>query len=317
MKTKLTLMGSLVTLGAVASLHAQTAVTAPVGYRTQTIAPGVFNLISPNFSNAVSAAGDVDAVGAVTLTDGDVDFTALLTDGTAYTVKITEGAGLGRYAQVNSWTANELTLEAGIGAAAGSKYEIRQSQTVGSLFGLMNEAGLTAGTQDTADVLWIPNGAGGFTRIYFNGTQWKEVAVFLGTRENVVIPADDAIFVQSRAGAPLDVVFVGHVETAASSFDVGAGFNFLSRVLPVGVQLGESMLAATLTTGPQATADIVWNPDGAGGYTRYYHNGTDWKEVNVFLGTRDTVELESGYILQRQTGGDGVITAEIPASLDI
>jgi hypothetical protein len=41
------------------------------------------------------------------------------------------------------------------------------------LFGASNSAelaGATAGNTSAADFLWIPDGAGGFTKIYYNGT---------------------------------------------------------------------------------------------------------------------------------------------------
>jgi hypothetical protein len=41
---------------------AQTATTKPVGYRTETIKTGVFNLLSPNLDNPVGAAGTIDVI---------------------------------------------------------------------------------------------------------------------------------------------------------------------------------------------------------------------------------------------------------------
>ena len=82
------------------NLHAQnTVVTAPVGYRTETITPGVFNLLSSNLSNALSASGEIDSFANGNLTDTGVDFTSLLGGGN-WVVEIVDGAAAGRQADI-------------------------------------------------------------------------------------------------------------------------------------------------------------------------------------------------------------------------
>ncbi len=323
MKTRtLTLLGiaSSALLLAKPLFAQNTAVTAPVGYRTETILPGVFNLLSSNLNNAVSAAGDIESALPNQLFDDDVDFTALLTSGTNYTVKITGGSGEGYNTEVSTWDTTSLTTVDDLSGvvAAGDSYEVRATQTISDLFGAGNEAGLTTGDQNTADVVWIP-GAGGFTQMFYD-TAWRKVGAlsFLEFPDEPVY-FTDGIFVQSRAASSLDVVFTGHVLTkpTVTGVEGGGTFNYLSRVLPVDVKLGESGLGAGLTQGDQNTGDVVWVPDGTpGGYTQYYYNGA-WRKVGAltFLEFPDDT-LTSGFIVQRR-GSAGNLTLDIPAGLDL
>ena len=318
MKTKLTTLGLLASLGAASSLLAQS-VTAPVGYRTESVDPGVFNLLSSNFSNAVAVGGAVEAATATTLTATGAF--ADLVAGTAYTVKITAGAGAGNTAAVTAFTADELTVDADLGAAADDLFQVRATPTISQVFGdnaANGDVKITTGTAAAADIVWIPTGGGNFVRRYHNGTDWKNAASFFGTFNDEAIPATAGIFIESRAAAAYDVVFVGHVETSGTSIALEpSGFNFLSRVLPVEISLLESGLSSMLESGAAATADIVWIPTGNGGYDRRYWNGTNWKNAASFFGTFDDDVLASGYLVQNQSGNPTTAATVIPSRLDI
>jgi hypothetical protein len=321
MKTKFTLFSFAAALAAVTSLQAaDEAVTAPVGYRTETIIGNVFNLLSSNLSNAVSAAGDVDSTAAKELIDTDVDFIELLTDDVLYSVKITLGGGLGYHTLVDSWSTDTLFTADDLSSVvtAGDSYEIRAVPTISDLFGAANEAGLQTGDADTADVVWIP-AAGGFTQLFFD-TDWRKVGAldFLAFPDEPVNFTDGA-FVQRRGGTDLDVVFVGHVQTTETVAGVeGAGaFNYMSRVLPVSVSLGDSGLSDGLLAGDVDTGDVLWVPDGTpGGYAQYYFD-TAWRKVGAldFLEFPDDL-LTSGFIIQRR-GDAGNVTLDIPGGLDL
>ena len=312
-----------------------TATTKPVGYRTETITAGVFNLLSPNLSNKIGAAGVIDAAAATVLTDNDVDFAAGFTAGAHLTLQLTNGGNSGVVAEVTAFTQHTITTSQDISSlvtAGTTSYELRETETVASLFGAANEAGLLTGTDLTADVIWIPGGGGAFTRVYravatppFITAGWKRVGGGNAEAANTPVVFTDSILVQRRGATNLDIVFVGHVRTIPSKVAVeGALFNYVSRVIPVGVQLGQSTLETSLQQGSEATADLIWNPNGLGGYARYYFAiaappfiTAGWKQVGGGNADQATVELKSGYIIQRKAATPVNVTLVIPPGLDL
>jgi hypothetical protein len=320
MKIKFTLLGILATMGVVS---AQTATTKPVGYHTETAKGNSFTLMGVNVGNAIAAAGEFDADDA---TDNDADFTALLDDGVSYTVQnITSGES----ASVNG--SDATTLDTDLAVSSGDSYEVRADVTVGSLFGAANEAGLGAGNATTADVVWIPTGDG-FAQIFYDDGKgfpprpagWRAIGAGGADQAGTSVPFTAGIFIQRRAADDLDIVFVGHVRTEATSFGVGTGFNFLNRVLPVGVALDDTGLDAFLAKGNSGSGDLVWSPDGNGGYAQYYYTdgggfppqSKGWKAVGQGDADKGAETLGSGYAIQRK-GEAGSVSVAIPNGLDL
>jgi hypothetical protein len=320
MKIKFTLLGILATMGVVS---AQTATTKPVGYHTETAKGNSFTLMGVNVGNAIAAAGEFDADDA---TDNDADFTALLDDGVSYTVQnITSGES----ASVNGRDAT--TLDTDLAVSSGDSYEVRADVTVGSLFGAANEAGLGAGNATTADVIWIPTGDG-FAQVFYDDGKgfpprpagWRAIGAGGADQAGTAVPFTAGIFVQRRAADDLDIVFVGHVRTEATSFGVGTGFNFLNRVLPVGVALDDTGLENFIAKGNSGSGDLVWSPDGNGGYAQYYYTdgggfppqSAGWKAVGAGDADKGAETLGSGYAIQRK-GEAGSVSVAIPNGLDL
>ena len=320
MKIKFTLLGILATMSVVS---AQTATAKPVGYHTETAKGNSFTLMGVNVGNAIAAAGEFDADDA---TDNDADFTALLDDGVSYTVQnITSGES----ASVNGRDAT--TLDTDLAVSSGDSYEVRADVTVGSLFGAANEAGLGAGNATTADVIWIPTGDG-FAQVFYDDGKgfpprpagWRAIGAGGADQAGTSVPFTAGIFVQRRAADDLDIVFVGHVRTEATSFGVGTGFNFLNRVLPVGVALDDTGLEAFIAKGNSGSGDLVWSPDGNGGYAQYYYTdgggfppqSAGWKAVGAGDADKGAETLGSGYAIQRK-GEAGSVSVAIPNGLDL
>ncbi|MDC0048140.1 hypothetical protein OAL09_02230 [Verrucomicrobia bacterium] len=320
MKIKFTLLGILATMGVVS---AQTATTKPVGYHTETAKGNSFTLMGVNVGNAIAAAGEFDADDA---TDNDADFTALLDEGVSYTVQnITSGES----ASVNGNDATTLDTE--LAVSSGDVYEVRADVTIGALLGAANEAGLGAGNATTADVVWIPSGDG-FSQIFYDDgvgfpprpAGWRAIGAGGADQAGTSVPFTAGIFIQRRAAADLDIVFVGHVRTAATSFGVGTGFNFLNRVLPVGVALDDTGLEAFIAKGNSGSGDLVWSPDGNGGYAQYYYTdgggfppqSAGWKAVGAGDADKGAETLASGYAIQRK-GEAGSVSVAIPNGLDL
>tara|TARA_B100000686_G_C16671335_1_gene906636 strand:+ start:201 stop:1163 length:963 start_codon:yes stop_codon:yes gene_type:complete len=320
MKIKFTLLGILATMGVVS---AQTATTKPVGYHTETAKGNSFTLMGVNVGNAIAAAGEFDADDA---TDNDADFTALLDDGVSYTV---QNITTGESASVNGRDAT--TLDTDLAVSSGDSYEVRADVTVGSLFGAANEAGLGAGNATTADVIWIPTGDG-FAQVFYDDGKgfpprpagWRAIGAGGADQAGTAVPFTAGIFVQRRAADDLDIVFVGHVRTEATSFGVGTGFNFLNRVLPVGVALDDTGLENFIAKGNSGSGDLVWSPDGNGGYAQYYYTdgggfppqSKGWKAVGAGDADKGAETLGSGYAIQRK-GDAGSVSVAIPNGLDL
>lgn len=306
-------------------VSAQTATTKPVGYHTETAAGNAFTLMGVNVGNAIAAAGDFDADSA---TDDDADFTALLAEGTSYTVQnITTGAS----AAVTGFDATSLTTD--LEVSSGDTYEIRADLSVGSVFGDANEAGLGAGNATSADVIWIP-GADGFAQVFYDDGQgfppraagWRAIGAGGDDQAGSSIPFTAGIFIQRRQADDLDLVFVGHVRTEATSFSVAGGgaFNFVNRVLPVGVALDDSGIDAFIAKGNNGVGDVIWSPDGAGGYAQYYYTEgggfppttAGWKALGAGNEDKGADTLASGYAIQRK-GEAGSVSVAIPSGLDL
>ena len=329
MKIHLKLIAGIAALGSVATVStvsAQQAFTKPVGYRTETITAGVFNLISSELGNAVAAAGELTAVAGAKATDDNADFTTSLpTDaGQTYVMQITGGNQAGLVSEVASVDdANNVTAADDLGAAgvaAGATYEIRRAKTLSDLFGAANEAGLTSGAEGTADIIWLPDGAGGFVRYYYSqsflGAGWRAVGDAVTDQKNVPIVYTDAFFIQSRAAANKDIVLVGHVPTAPATVPLLKGFNFSSRIVPVGQTLATAALEGQVLGGAEGTADIIWVADGQGGYARYYFSesflGNGWRAVGDAVTDQKDKALSSGIIIQRR-GDPKNVTIGVPA----
>ena len=328
MKTKLSLLGLIASLSAVVTVSAQnTAVTKPVGYHTETILGDAFTLLGINVGNAVAAAGDFDADSA---TDNDVDFTTLLTAGTSYTV---QNLDTGAAAPVTGFDANTLTTTLTI--ASGDTYEIRADATVASIFGANNEAGLGEGDEDGADVIWIPQADGSFNQIYrsnggiFGTPGWRIRGDSNTDQSGQVIAFTSSIFIQRKLADPLDIVFVGHVRTSATTYSLLADqFNFVNRVLPVGITLADTDIEAAIAAGAWAdgdgdTADVIWITDGAGGYDQFFFAEADffnpvaqWTKLGGDGSDQAGQELTSGFAIQKRSANSSV-TIALPSDLDI
>lgn len=326
MKTHLKLIAG-VALAAISSASAQENTTKPVGFRTETIKAGVFNLMSADLTEAVSAAGTSTAIAGGVISDDAADFTTTLAgENKTWVVQVTSGALDGVMTEVTVTSGTQLTSADDLAAAgfeAGDTYEVRAAKTLTDLFGAANEAGLTTGSGDTADIIWVPNGDGTFTRYYYKvgglgGDGWRSLSSPVTDESNAPIVATDAFFIQSRAAADKDLVIVGHVQTRPATVALISGFNFISRVAPVGQTLATTGLLPSLNGGAAADADLVWVPDGAGGYTRYYSKigglgGDGWRSLSSPVAdASDTPITASGIIVQRK-GDAANATVGVPA----
>lgn len=340
-------MKPITTLAALCALTAAAlgSATDPVGYVTQTIVgkvaptdPDVYNLLGVTLHGSKVAAGDLTGVSATSVS-ASADFDALLSAGSTYVLRITSGAQAGAVVPISDWgTSAGLTsadLEtapndlAAAGVLVGDSFELRLAPTISSVFGPNNEIGLKEASSITsADVIWLPTGGGGFAKYFYHPGASFPVPVAEGWKNSSGQPAantpiiySDGLFVQRRAVGNLSLVVTGEVILSDTKLLVEAGlFNYVGSVFPVGSTLGNSGLESGLQAGTSiSTADVVWLPNGSGGYNKFfYHPGASFP-VPVAAGWKTSAgadasaqPLTPGMIIQRRGGTTVNVTVSVP-----
>ena len=283
----------------------QTAYTTPVGYVTQTLAANQFTLAGLTVQQPTKAAGILDAEGANSVTDNEINFTTLLTAGATYILELSDGT----VQEITAWSGSVLTTPGNITALVvpgSTDYKLRKASTVSDVFGATNTvAALTSGTDASlCDKILIPNAAGGFdTVFYFN--DGAGVAGWLDGDSNLAadkpIVYMDGFYVQRVAGSSKSLTISGEVKTKATGGVLVAGFNYLNSVAPVGLTLDNSNLKSFLSQGTDGgSVDNVLLPTALGGYTTcfYFNDGAGavgWLDGDGNLA--GSLPVEDGFLI--------------------
>jgi uncharacterized protein (TIGR02597 family) len=308
-------------------LNAQTAASKPVGVRTVNLVNSQFNLLGVNLTQPIGVAGTIDTVSGTTLTDNEATFTtAYATPSTKLLLKLLSGPNEGVVQEITSFTATTVTTAQNISSlvAVGTKYEVRKVDTVESVFGASASSALQSGSSTTADLVYIPDGAGGF-KIIFNssgglvGAGWRQVGAGSADSKDVSILYTDSVYVLRR-GVTGSLTFTGHVIPTKTTVGLEAGFNYVALSLPVGVTLSDSGLQAGLTAGSSTTADKVYIPNGTGGFNIYFVSsgglvGAGWRQIGGGSADASASVLTSGFIVQKTSASN--VNLLVPTSLDI
>ena len=293
----------------------------PSGYVTELFKAGQFNLFGITLQTPSITGGILTTIGASSVADTSKDFTALLVPGKTYVLEIDDAtsSATGAIAEVTSWSGSSLNTSPTnltlLGATNGTKYSLREASTIAQIFGASNEFGLSPGTLATADILWVSNGSGSFSRYYFATAQppfvtagWKLIGGGNVDRSATPLVYTDGLILQRRGTTDLSLVVTGQVKTTPTVIAVsGNAFNHIGTTFPVGSTLASSGLQATVQAGGLNTSDIVWVPDGTSGYKRYYLATAQppfvtagWKLIGGGNTDRGTEAIRSGIILQRK-----------------
>lgn len=295
-----------------------------VGYETVDMLANNFNLVGLRLQNPIVASSTITGLAGTVVSDSAVDFDATLTAGTVYLLEISSGALDGGLQEVSTWgtasgnTANDLVTPqdlSTLGVVVGDSYSIRALPTLEDIFGTTTSP-LTKGfTAATSDVVWIPDGTpGGYDRYFLNTLGvWKNAATNADS-PNIPIVYADGVLVEKKATAS-SLVVSGEVKVGNSMAGVLTGFNALGTVYPAGSTLQNSGLADDITPGfTAATADVVWVPDGAAGYTRYFYNTLgQWKNAGDNSIVTEDVDMTSAVWIERK-GADTNVTLNPPTS---
>jgi hypothetical protein len=286
------------------SAFSQTAVSGAGGYTTYNLATG-FNLMGVSLFDPVALNGTIDAEAGATITDADVDFTTLNNPKATYLIEILTGAQSGAVAAIASIdSATQITLDGALGAGT-ADYQIRKAPTLNEVFGASLAGG--AALLPTVDRVWLPDGSGGFNTYARNttGNEYRPTgAFFTAVTKDVSILYPDALFVERKGGAT-SVVVTGMVKTTDTVVSANKGFNLAAVNAPVGQTFGNSGLQAFITGGAALlpTVDVIWLPNGAGGFATYAFNttaGVFRPTGGFFTGDASDVPLTSGLFIERK-----------------
>ncbi|MES2658240.1 MAG: hypothetical protein V4689_06460 [Verrucomicrobiota bacterium] len=292
---------------------AETAYTTPVGYETLPLASG-FNYVGIRTHSPTVAAGTFETVTATTLTDTGSALGTTLDDATSYIIEITGGNGaitniLGAAAVGDAITVTDNLTS--VGVANGAAYRIRPASTLSSIFGSGNSAGLAAGFfgPGGADLVYVPSGGGNFTIYYYDDgiPGWAD-----GTGAGVDPSAITLIYTDTlivATGAPLNLTVSGEVKKDSTLLALDSGFNYAASVYPAGATLASEF---GLTSPPNLDygffgpggADLVYLPNGAGGFNIYYYDDgiPGWADGTGAGVDAATVNLTPGVIIANENG---------------
>jgi hypothetical protein len=327
---KITSFSLLAVAAATGLASAQTtATTTPVGYSTQSLPANTFTLVGFNLLTPKVATGTLTGVSGATLSDTNVNFTSLLTDGKTYIVEIDDGPGTadGTVQEFNVWSGDSITLPAAVtGLAVGDRYSVRIAPTLQQVFPVGFLAGSALAT--TADKVWVPTGPGTYVKYWYKTTApagWRTTTT--GSNDTGAVTADvplisiDGLLIEKK-GTAKQLVLTGEVKTTGSNVFLAQGYNLISINPPVGLTLFTAGLVGDIAGSALATtADILWVPSGTGSYTRYWYKTTapaGWRTTTT--GSNDTgavttdVNLPPSILIQRKSATAKVVTLDVPAS---
>jgi hypothetical protein len=275
---------ALAALSAASPIYAQTpAFSKPSGYSSFPLTSG-FNAPGLTLQTPSLGSGALSAIDGALLTDANATFAPI--SGRLYVLEITSGTLIGTIQEVPaaSITANTLTttddLQAS-GLQVGDTYNLRVAPTLEEIFGTTSLA--NGGVLDSAlsvgssDVIWVPNGSGGFAKYYLRTSGTPPVGAFRSTPANVNTPNvpvvyADGILIEKKSSTPATLTVTGEVKTNGTNSTITFGFNLVNIVAPVGLNLFNAGLDDDLFPALSANAaDEVWilNPTTKA-WAKYY-----------------------------------------------
>ena len=285
MKQNLSLTTGAILIAAAAGLHAQTAVTEPVGYVTSTVAAGGAirgeTLFGATLVTKVEFQGIVATKAGTTLSFTGTPLTAGAY-GPRFYVEIKDGAGEGVYTDIVSNTSSSIVTLDNVSSfitAGTTSVRIRAHQTISTIFGATNSAGFLAGASlDDADQIVLLDPATQLPKVIFYSTDefapgWVD-ASFNPAANEIVAPGQGAL-IKRKVASTLSIVQVGHVKLGKTVVSVETGENIIAIPLATGVTVDNSGLGATVTKGPDlANADQMIVGTGLNTFTTLF-NSTD------------------------------------------
>jgi len=319
--------------------------TQPVGYTTLNIAAGTgaartvtvlgLPLYAPANNIDGSSVGVITSVTSNTIsvsgagwTDGQLSVAA-----TPYIVRITSGNAEGRNLLISANTIDTLTINTtasnvsdlttlGITAST-DKYELVECDTLSSLFGEPVEGGIVGGADSTtADVIFMFVG-GSWSRVYYDTdvSYWTKVTFGSPNFSNQVIMPDAGLLYSRLSNTSSDFVITGTVPNTARSLTINkSGVTPVANAWPTNITLLESEIQNApnwVASSDSSVADKVFVFDGS--WSRYYHDGTNWRKITFGTPISDSTVISSGSaVLISKTSADlndSTLTQSVPYTL--
>lgn len=319
-------------LAAAAISQAQTTVyTAPVGYTTHTLKQGT-NALGLTLQTPSLATGTFETVNPTTLTDNNVTYSPVA--GRTYVLEITGGSLTGSIfeipaANISGSTISVITTPATnlvtLGLTTTATYKLRVAPTLEEIFttvpfanGGVLKAALSAGS---ADIIWIPTGSGAYAKYYLksNNRAFHD-ATTNAASPNVPIVYADGFFVQKKDTTSASLTVTGEVKTVGTNSALTQGFNLISAVAPVGLNLFNAGLEDDLTAALSAgSADEVWIQQPNLSYIKYFRrsgSGAGWRisgtSTTLTQAQAEAVVLSPGFQIQRKSSNTVNLDLNVP-----
>jgi uncharacterized protein (TIGR02597 family) len=319
-------LAAAVALATAGSSFAQTtATTDPVGFITHTFpagtatTPSYKSICIPLYSAAVFQSA-ASAVTSSTCTLTGANFTANQFTSAPHLLRVKSGAQVGRFFLITANTANAVTIDTRGGTvdltsfvATNDKCEILPANTLGSLFGTTTTIFQTALSPNSADNLYLWNGAS-WDAFYHNGTNWRKAGSSTNQNNTIVYP-DEGLFVARRGTSALNFSPLGTVPTTNERTDLdGAGSTYIANRFPVNIQLVDTGLQLTanwVTGGSPNSADKVYIWNGTS-WDVFYHNGTNWRKAGSSANQNTTVVPVGTPMFVTKSGSGATLAQNLP-----
>lgn len=294
----------------------------PVGVVSLPIAASGLSFLAISLLNPVSYQGTITSFGSYSVTDGNANWATDQFDGTngPFFLEITSGLYAGLMTDIVVTGSDTLTTADDLSSvlSGGESYKIREHRTLGGVFGLNDQSGLTGGAtaSESDEVIVLDPTSQSYSIYYYKtsglgGTGWRSAANVAADAAETKLPPGQGVIVLHQTTGNLSLVLTGTVKTGSIMVQVKPALNLLAMAYPeASMTLGSSGLytgnsQTGLAGGTSTTADqiLIFNPD-TGEYNAYYYQttglgGTGWRSVSSNSVDASNTVLPGAFFLNR------------------
>lgn len=315
-----TLSLNIIGLGGLFSLLVSSAFaisSTPVGYVTQTISGGQFTTFSlPLYSP--TSTGTVSAVSSPVITSSGSSFGTLSDAAAPNAVKVTSGSLAGTYFPIASNTADTITVSGDVSSlVVDDTFEVVAVDTLSSLFGDPADGAIIGGAKSVADIIYIITSVGGWDKYFHNNSNWVQDRRGNPNADNVQISPDSGVLISRTDPSDTSFILTGTVPSTQSVVNINAsGFSVWPQSFPQDIELQ--------ATGIQNVADLtsddtLYIGTSTGGWDKFFHDGTNWRQIRRGNPIADTKNIASGSVvlLDKVTASSNPsVTTALPYTLN-
>jgi hypothetical protein len=304
----------------------QTAYTTPVGYNSMPLKAG-FNSLGLTLQTATLVAGNFETVAGTVLTDTGTTFSTI--SGRTYVLEITSGVLTGVIQEVlaTSISGSSITTPSNLqtlGLTTADTYKLRLAPTLEEIFtttALSAGGVLQSGLNSIgADVVWIPTGTGTYDQYFLHSSGTFRKAGTATLTPNIPVVYSDGFLIQKKGAAAATLTVAGELKKTGTNSVIVPGYNLLSIVAPVGLNLFNVGLEDDITTGLNVTgADLVWVQKADLTYKKYFRHTTgNWRDadsptVNLTQTQVEAITLPTGILIQHKANTTINVDLNVPA----